>query len=60
MSNVEPIRKEAHAFKVNSKAQADMLFEMCSGCQATGPNARTLADLFDEAKRAKAAFADEK
>jgi hypothetical protein len=47
---------EATSFNVTSKLQADLLAELLEKCAAHGPNARALADLYDEAQRVKKSF----
>ena len=46
----------ARALNVPTVAHADMLLELLEKGAAAGPNARRLADLYDEAKRVRAAF----
>lgn len=43
-------------FTVATKKHADMLHELLSKAAASGPDARVLADLFEEATRVKAEF----
>lgn len=43
---------------IMSKQQADLVAELFEKAAVTGPNAKALAYLYDEAQRVKAAFAD--
>lgn len=46
------------SFEVVNAQQAALLAELLEKAAVTGGNARALADLYDEAQRVKAAFAD--
>jgi hypothetical protein len=47
---------DAQTLQVTTKLQADLLAELLEKAAASGPNARALADLYDEAQRVKKLF----
>jgi hypothetical protein len=57
MSN-EPKSIVRPSLAVDSKQEADLLYELLEKAAAPGPHARALANLYDRAKVIKAAFGD--
>jgi hypothetical protein len=47
---------EPHTMLIDSAAQAKLLAELCERATVNGKDARALADLYDKALEAKAAF----
>jgi len=50
---------DRQALRVPTVGHADMLLEVLEKSAANGPNARRLADLYEDAKRVRAAFPSE-